>query len=69
MEKKILIKPAKSGLVIRDPQTFEKLPPEGKKLTVTTYWRRRKAEGSVIFGDAPSAKTSAVSTETEGGKK
>lgn len=45
---KLTLKPATAGLVVRDPQTGEALPAEGKPVVIDTYWRRRMRDQSVI---------------------
>jgi hypothetical protein len=60
MERKTL-KPAAADLVVRDPVTKVRLPAAGDVITMTTYWRRRMAEGSVVEvkpEPAPKASTS-----------
>lgn len=44
--KKMIIKP-NSGLVIRDPETFEILPEEGKPVDMSSFWKRRLLDGDV----------------------
>jgi hypothetical protein len=44
------------GLVLAqvyDPECKDQLPPEGRDVPDTPYWRRRIAEGGVEFGSAP----------------
>jgi hypothetical protein len=40
------IKP-RLGLIIRDPNTLEILPEQGKDVNLDTYWRRRIANGDI----------------------
>lgn len=42
------VKPAKPGTVVRDPQTYERLPDEGAEVPDTSYWRRRLDQGDVV---------------------
>ena len=51
-QRKEFIKPAK-GLLIRDPQTREQLPAEGKEVVMNTYWMRRINDGDVVIAKAP----------------
>jgi hypothetical protein len=46
----MFIKPARENLIVRDPQTFEPLPSEGKEVGNTNffYWKRRILDGDVI---------------------
>lgn len=41
------VKP-QQGLVVRDPDTRQPLPPEGADVPDTTHWRRRLAAGDVV---------------------
>lgn len=43
----------REGLVVRDPETLQPLPPEGREVDLTTYWIRRLADGDVVTADAP----------------
>jgi hypothetical protein len=45
------IKPARDGLVVRDPVTREAIPAEGAEVPASTYWRRRLRDGDVIMMD------------------
>jgi hypothetical protein len=38
------------GVVVIDPVTRKPLAPEGRELSMTSFWLRRLAEGSVIEG-------------------
>ena len=46
----MFIKPARENLIVRDPQTFEILPNEGKEVGTANlfYWKRRIIDGDVI---------------------
>lgn len=37
----------KDGLTVIDPLTGRRLPPEGKTVSPSLYWRRRAANGEV----------------------
>lgn len=43
-----VIRPASPTLVVRDPITKAPLPVEGSQVELTSYWRRRMADGSVV---------------------
>ena len=43
----INVKPSE-GLRVRDPQTYQVLPPEGGTVPDTNFWRRRLAAGDVV---------------------
>lgn len=45
----MIVKPAKSGLVIRDPFTKRALADEGGRVPDTSFWRRRIADGDVVL--------------------
>jgi len=51
MEQKLL-KPTK-GMIVRDPETKEMLPEEGKIVVLNGFWRRRLKDGSVQSEDPP----------------
>lgn len=42
----VLIRP-KNGAQVRDPDTLEVLPAEGKKVELGTYWRRQIEQGYI----------------------
>lgn len=46
----------KKGVFIRDPETRQPLPPEGKQLAVSTFWNRRARDGDVKMYDSPPPK-------------
>lgn len=52
------IKPARGGLVVRQPHNGRPLPVEGAWVDWSGYWVRRKAEGSIVEAKPP-AKTKA----------
>lgn len=37
----------KEGVVVKDPRTLRRIPPEGTTVPNDNYWRRRLREGSV----------------------
>jgi hypothetical protein len=47
----IFVTPA-AGLLIVDPQLRDNLPPEGRNVEDSAYWRRREAEKSVTVAPA-----------------
>lgn len=47
------IKPAREGLVVRQPQNRHLLPVEGAWMGWSGYWARRKAEGSIVEAKPP----------------
>lgn len=42
------VKPARPGLIIRDPHTRRALPDEGGDVPETSFWLRRLRDGDVI---------------------
>jgi len=42
------VKPAKEGLIVRDPVTMQPLPPHGKAVPRNSYWLRRLKAGDVV---------------------
>jgi hypothetical protein len=40
---------------VYDPERRDRLPPEGRDVPDTPYWRRRVAEGGVEFATEPAA--------------
>lgn len=53
--KTIYIKPAREGLIVRDPLTMKPLPEEGAHKPLTTAWRRYLKAGDVVITKAPKA--------------
>lgn len=47
------IKPAREGLVVRQPHNGRPLPAEGGWVEWGAYWMRRKAEGSIVEAKPP----------------
>jgi hypothetical protein len=43
----MLVKP-QGDLIVRDPETRQPLPQEGKEVKVDRYWLRRLADGDVV---------------------
>ena len=48
MSHTIRIKP-KAGFQIVDPETRDRLPPEGRTVNDSPYWQRRITDGDVIL--------------------
>lgn len=42
------VKPA-AGRLVRDPDTYEALPEEGKLVEMNSYWVRKEAAGDIEF--------------------
>ena len=49
----LFLKPGKPGMVVRDPQSRAKLPPEGGRVPNNQYWQRRIIAGDAIQVDEP----------------
>ena len=69
----MFIKPARENLIVRDPNTFEILPIEGKEISANDknffYWKRRILDGDVIEVSAQGEdKTSSNKATKTGGK-
>jgi len=47
------IKPAREGLVVRQPKNGRPLPAEGAEVDWSGYWVRLKAEGSIVEAKPP----------------
>ncbi len=56
MSKFLSLKPARPGLIVRDPQTLAALPDAGADVADTPYWRRRLKDGDVEQKPRPTAK-------------
>lgn len=54
MSNSIFVKPA-PGLIVRDPDTREALPPEGKQVPRSIYWIRRLRDRDVTEAAAPAS--------------
>jgi len=44
----MFLKPARAGLIVRDPISRDPLPQAGAEKPDTQFWRRRIADGDVI---------------------
>ena len=55
----------KSGLVVRDPDNAQPLPPEGAEKPQTGYWLRRLMDGDVTEGAAAAPTQAAPSTKNK----
>ena len=44
----MFIRPAREGLIVRDPLTLQPLPSDGADVPPSSYWRRRLAAGDVV---------------------
>lgn len=59
------VKPARVGLVVRQPHNGKPLPDEGDFVNWSGYWMRRKAEGSIVEVKPPKPKAKALPAAPE----
>lgn len=52
MSNRITVVPA-AGRVVPDPEAGDLLPPEGRDVPDSAWWRRRLADGDIILKTAP----------------
>lgn len=73
MLRKIYIRPARPGLIIRYPETGEGpgpiLPDEGAMVIESSFWLRRLSEGSVVKARTPELKGSVERLTKKEGEK
>lgn len=50
-QRTVFVRPAVAGQVVLDPITRAALPQEGAEVALSTFWRRRITDGSVIEVD------------------
>lgn len=56
MADQIFIRPAREGLIVRDPISKQALPAAGRWVSAhTMYWRRRVLCGDVVVASPPQA--------------
>ena len=49
----VTIKPARSGLILRDPDDgYSLVPDDGKQVVSSVYWQRRIDDGDAVLADA-----------------
>mgnify|MGYP001466192946 CR=1 FL=1 len=46
---RVFLKPARDGLLIRDPNNRTTLPAEGAEVNLTRYYQRRINDGDVVI--------------------
>jgi len=63
-EGKIYLKPARIGLLVRNPERGGHLPPEGAWVTRNAYWLRRENDNDVVETTAPKANTKKQTVKT-----
>ncbi|MFL1387483.1 MULTISPECIES: DUF2635 domain-containing protein [Pseudomonas] len=62
MTTRVLVKPAE-GRLVRHPDTYEQIKPEGLPVELNSYWIRKEKAGDVVIKEA------AVPAETKGEKQ
>lgn len=62
MTTRVLVKPAE-GRLVRHPDTYEQVKPEGMPVELNSYWLRKERAGDVFIEKA------AVPAETKGEKQ
>lgn len=48
MTTRVLVKPAE-GRLVRDPDTYQALPPGGAPVDMNSYWQRKLMAGDVVI--------------------
>ncbi len=62
MTTRVLVKPAE-GRLVRHPDTYDQIKPEGLPVELNSYWIRKEKAGDVVIEKA------AVPAETKGEKQ
>lgn len=71
------IKPAKPGLIVRNPESGKPVAAQGEQVEWSAYWQRRWNEGDIAHAPArtqtkqqqPTVKQPRAATEKKGGAK
>jgi hypothetical protein len=59
----INIKPARTGLILRDPADhYSRVPDAGKQVGYNVYWQRRINDGDAVIVDAATVTSATEST-------
>jgi len=61
----MFIKPARPGLIVRDPVTHEPLPLEGREVPRSPFWIRRLTAGDVVTTPRPEGASAPGSAESK----
>jgi len=57
-QNKMFVVPSNKDVVVRDPLTMDRIPPEGKSVVPSKYWRNRERDGDIqILKHVPKPKT------------
>lgn len=62
------VKPARAGLIVRDPETMKQLPDDGAEVPVNSYWIRRLRDGDVVEVEARTKKLAATKNAQKAGE-
>ncbi|NWB92331.1 DUF2635 domain-containing protein [Pseudomonas agarici] len=62
MTTRVLVKPAE-GRLVRHPETYEQLKPQGMTVELNSYWIRKEKAGDIVIKEAGSQ------AETKGEKQ
>ena len=62
MSTRVIVKPVE-GRLVRHPDTYEQIKPEGLPVEMNSYWERKRLAGDVTIKEA------AVQAETKGEKQ
>ena len=62
MTTRVIVKPVE-GRLVRHPDTYEQIKPEGLSVEMNSYWERKRLAGDVTIKEA------AVPAETKGEKQ
>lgn len=54
-QSQLYVIPATPDIIVRDPQTMQPVPPEGRTVPDESYWRRRIRDGDLKEGKPPRA--------------
>jgi len=66
----MFVKPAKEGLIVRDPdEKYRPIPASGKQVKKNAYWLRRLRDGDVVLSAAESKSKSSEPSKKKTKKK
>ena len=54
----------KAGILIRDPITKKRIPPDGAEVQISNFWNRRLRDGDITIHDQKPENGSDISAET-----
>ncbi len=56
----MFVKPARAGLIVRDPITLRPLPETGAEVPETSYWLLHMRDGAIVRCNPPAPPAQAV---------